>query len=131
VECYFSVKYKFFLDSQTKLNYSNRSWFHKSRKTELDWGERVICAACRTDQGKGWSRLANHVLLSHFVTTSRERSIQWHYIIDHERSKHWTPRFTNFETTIFLLFLIMFAVSVTYRFWSAVCFLCSWHLQPK
>jgi hypothetical protein len=25
VECYFSVKYKFFLDSQTKLNYSNRS----------------------------------------------------------------------------------------------------------
>jgi len=32
----FVIKYKSFLEAKTKLNYSKRSLFHKSRKTEHD-----------------------------------------------------------------------------------------------
>ena len=137
----FWIKYKSFLEAKTKLNYSKRSLIHKSRKTELDWPESVICAVAGERRGGG-SRLANHVLWSHFVTTNRERSIHWLY-------NSWSRKVETQNTeihelrdsTVFLpqcgksfIFLILCSLwpllTVSGQLFVSCC-ACSWHLQPK
>jgi hypothetical protein len=112
----FLTKYKSFLEAKTKLNYSKRSLFHKSRKTELG-GE----------GGADWPTTYCDPISSQQIAKGRYSGF---IIVDHERSKHNTEVRELRDYTVFLpqcgkgnLSHIVFAVAVTYRFWSAVCFL--------
>ena len=73
----FLIKYISFLETKTKLIIQREAHsINHERPSVIEL--RVICAAAGERKGGG-SRLANHELWSHFVTTNREMSIRWLY----------------------------------------------------